>query len=76
MPRRTRIPDSAIPVRPVTFPGARLEELADSPARCVCGGAWHLEDAALACRLCGRRLYVASELRRFVARYGFGGRGA
>jgi hypothetical protein len=32
---------------------------------------WLVEDGGLACRLCGRRLYVVTELRRMVARYGF-----
>lgn len=56
---------------PLRFPGAKAETLADAPARCACGGAWLTEDGGLACRLCGRRLYVAGELRRFVQRYGF-----
>jgi len=56
---------------PLRFPGAKAETLADAPATCVCGGAWFLEEGALACRLCGRRLYVVRELRRLVERYGF-----
>jgi hypothetical protein len=55
----------------VRFPGAKAETLADAPARCSCGGTWLVEDGGLACRLCGRRLYVVTELRRMVERYGF-----
>lgn len=56
---------------PVHFPGARTETLAGAPARCTCGAAWLAEDGGLACRMCGRRLYVPDELQRFVQRYGF-----
>jgi hypothetical protein len=56
---------------PVRFPGAKAETFADAPARCTCGGVWLVEDGGLACRLCGRRLYVVTELRRVIERYGF-----
>jgi hypothetical protein len=57
----------------VSFPGAGAQTLADAPARCPCGADWLTEHGGLACRMCGRRLYVVSELRRLVERYGFGG---
>lgn len=69
MPRRSLdIMPKEVPIR---FPGAKAETLSDAPARCVCGGAWLPEDGGLACRLCGRRLYIEEDLRRFVQRYGF-----
>jgi hypothetical protein len=55
---------------PLRFPGAKAETFADAPARCACGGVWLVEDGGLACRLCGRRLYVVTELRRMIERYG------
>ena len=55
----------------IRFPGAKAGTLADAPARCTCGGVWLVEDGGLACRLCGRRLYVVTELRRVIERYGF-----
>lgn len=55
----------------VEFPGASVETLADAPAWCTCGATWVAEDGGLGCRICGRRLYVIGELRRFVQRYGF-----
>lgn len=54
------------------FPGAKVATLADAPEVCGCGSRWYLEDGGLACPLCGRRLYVATELRRVIERYGFG----
>ena len=66
-PRRGLLREQA----PAYFPGARAETLADAPPRCICGAPWLAEDGGLACRICGRRLYVTGELRRFIQRYGF-----
>lgn len=61
----------SVPVE-IQFPGAKAETLAEAPAKCTCGADWVVDEGGLACRMCGRRLYVVSELRRTIGRYGFG----
>src|SRR5262245_27367066 len=75
-PLATPAPALEFPPIPLSFPGAQHEAVADAPARCVCGAVWGIEDGALACAMCGRRVYVRELLRDAVSRRGFIARGA